>query len=34
MPDARDMQLTPLLQQLYRQCFGKMTGHLLFMDRS
>ena len=34
MPDAHNMQLTALLQQLYRKSFGKMTGHLLFMDGS
>lgn len=32
--DAPDKQLSTLLQQLYRKCFGKMTGHLLFMDGS
>ncbi|WP_298717673.1 DUF6596 domain-containing protein [Chitinophaga sp.] len=34
MPDAADISLNALLQRLYRQCFGKMTGHLLFMDSS
>lgn len=34
MPDPADISLNALLQRLYRQCFGKMTGHLLFMDAS
>ncbi len=34
MPDAPEMQLTSLLQRIYRKSFGKMTSHLLLMDGS